>query len=191
MKRLYKMTPLEDSFSANFNILVAGVPRVMGVKEILTEWIAFRTECVNRRVFYELTKAKDKLHLLLGLKKILLDIDKAIKIIRNTEEEAEVVPNLMIGFGIDQIQAEYVAEIKLRHLNKQYILKRLEDVDQLKKDIELCDRYLEQNFQYIEDLDNYIMAGKLKVQEEKEVLINRNTKWEITKNRCNSNICSV
>ncbi len=136
MKRLYKMTPLEDSFSANFNILVAGVPRVMGVKEILTEWIAFRTECVNRRVFYELTKAKDKLHLLLGLKKILLDIDKAIKIIRNTEEEAEVVPNLMIGLGIDQIQAEYVAEIKLRHLNKQYILKRLEDVDQLKKDIE-------------------------------------------------------
>ena len=136
MKRLYKMTPLEDSFSANFNILVAGVPRVMGVKEILTEWIAFRTECVNRRVFYDLSKAKDKLHLLLGLKKILLDIDKAIKIIRNTEEEAEVVPNLMIGFGIDQIQAEYVAEIKLRHLNKQYILKRLEDVDQLKKDIE-------------------------------------------------------
>ena len=136
MKRLYKMTPLEDSFSANFNILVAGVPRVMGVKEILSEWIAFRTECVNRRVFFDLTKAKDKLHLLLGLKKILLDIDKAIKIIRNTEEEAEVVPNLMIGFGIDQIQAEYVAEIKLRHLNKQYILKRLEDVDQLKKDIE-------------------------------------------------------
>ncbi len=136
MKRLYKMTPLEDSFSANFNILVAGVPRVMGVKEILSEWIAFRTECVNRRVFYDLSKAKDKLHLLLGLKKILLDIDKAIKIIRNTEEEAEVVPNLMIGFGIDQIQAEYVAEIKLRHLNKQYILKRLEDVDQLKKDIE-------------------------------------------------------
>ena len=136
MKRLYKMTPLEDSFSANFNILVAGVPRVMGVKEILTEWIAFRTECVNRRVFFDLSKAKEKLHLLLGLKKILLDIDKAIKIIRNTEEEAEVVPNLMIGFGIDQIQAEYVAEIKLRHLNKQYILKRLEDVDQLKKDIE-------------------------------------------------------
>ncbi len=136
MKRLYKMTPLEDSFSANFNILVAGVPRVMGVKEILNEWIAFRTECVNRRVFFDLSKAKDKLHLLLGLKKILLDIDKAIKIIRNTEEESEVVPNLMIGFGIDQIQAEYVAEIKLRHLNKQYILKRLEDVDQLKKDIE-------------------------------------------------------
>ncbi|MBR2877211.1 MAG: topoisomerase IV [Clostridia bacterium] len=136
MKRLYKMTPLEDSFSANFNILVAGVPRVMGVKEILTEWIAFRTECVNRRVYFDLSKAKDKLHLLLGLKKILLDIDKAIKIIRNTEEEAEVVPNLMIGFGIDQIQAEYVAEIKLRHLNKQYILKRLEDVDQLKADIE-------------------------------------------------------
>ena len=158
MKRLYKMTPLEDSFSANFNILVAGVPRVMGVKEILTEWIAFRTECVNRRVYFELSKAKDKLHLLLGLKKILLDIDKAIKIIRNTEEEAEVVPNLMIGFGIDQIQAEYVAEIKLRHLNKQYILKRLEDVDQLKKDIE--------------DMED-ILANKSRV---KKIIVNELTK---------------
>ncbi len=158
MKRLYKMTPLEDSFSANFNILVAGVPRVMGVKEILTEWIAFRTECVNRRVYFELSKAKDKLHLLLGLKKILLDIDKAIKIIRNTEEEAEVVPNLMIGFGIDQIQAEYVAEIKLRHLNKQYILKRLEDVDQLKKDIE--------------DMED-ILSNKSRV---KKIIINELTK---------------
>ena len=136
MKRLYKMTPLEDNFSANFNILVAGVPRVMGVAEILSEWIAFRTECVSRRVYYDLTKAKDKLHLLLGLKKILLDIDKAIKIVRETEEEAEVVPNLMIGFGIDEIQAEYVAEIKLRHLNREYILKRLADVDDLKKSIE-------------------------------------------------------
>ncbi len=136
MKRLYKQTPLEDNFSANFNILVAGVPRVMGVKEILTEWIAYRTECVSRRVYYDLTKAKEKLHLLLGLKKILLDIDKAIKIVRETEEEAEVVPNLMIGFGIDEIQAEYVAEIKLRHLNREYILKRLADVDDLKKSIE-------------------------------------------------------
>ncbi len=136
MKRLYKMTPLEDNFSANFNILVAGVPRVMGVAEILSEWIAFRTECVSRRVYYDLTKAKDKLHLLLGLRKILLDIDKAIKIVRETEEEAEVVPNLMIGFGIDEIQAEYVAEIKLRHLNREYILKRLADVDDLKKSIE-------------------------------------------------------
>ncbi len=136
MKRLYKMTPLEDNFSANFNILVAGVPRVMGVAEILSEWIAYRTECVSRRVYFDLNKAKDKLHLLLGLKKILLDIDKAIKIVRETEEEAEVVPNLMIGFGIDEIQAEYVAEIKLRHLNREYILKRLEDIDDLKKSIE-------------------------------------------------------
>ena len=136
MKRLYKLTPLEDNFSANFNILVAGVPRVMGVAEILSEWIAFRTECVSRRVYHDLSKAKDKLHLLLGLKKILLDIDKAIKIVRETEEEAEVVPNLMIGFGIDEIQAEYVAEIKLRHLNREYILKRLEDIDDLKKSIE-------------------------------------------------------
>ena len=136
MKRLYKFTSLEDSFSANFNILVAGVPRVMGVKEILEEWIAFRTECVKRRVYFDLTKAKDKLHLLLGLKKILLDIDKAIKIVRETEEESEVVPNLMIGFGIDEIQAEYVAEIKLRHLNREYILKRLSDIDDLKNSIE-------------------------------------------------------
>ncbi len=136
MKRLYKLTSLEDSFSANFNILVAGVPRVMGVAEILEEWIAFRTECVKRRVYFDLTKAKDKLHLLLGLKKILLDIDKAIKIVRETEEESEVVPNLMIGFGIDEIQAEYVAEIKLRHLNREYILKRLSDIDDLKESIE-------------------------------------------------------
>ncbi len=136
MKRLYKFTSLEDSFSANFNILVAGVPRVMGVAEILEEWIAFRTECVKRRVYFDLTKAKDKLHLLLGLKKILLDIDKAIKIVRETEEESEVVPNLMIGFGIDEIQAEYVAEIKLRHLNREYILKRLSDIDDLKESIE-------------------------------------------------------
>ena len=136
MKRLYKLTPLEDNFSANFNILVAGVPRVMGVAEILSEWIAFRTECVSRRVYHDLSKAKDKLHLLLGLKKILLDIDKAIKIVRETEEEAEVVPNLMIGFGIDENQAEHVAEIKLRHLNREYILKRLEDIDDLKKSIE-------------------------------------------------------
>ena len=136
MKRLYKMTPLEDSFSANFNILVAGVPKVMGVAEILNEWIAFRTECVRRRVYFDLSKAKDKLHLLLGLKKILLDIDKAIKIVRETEEESEVVPNLMIGFGIDEIQAEHVAEIKLRHLNREYILKRLDEIDDLKKSIE-------------------------------------------------------
>lgn len=136
MQKLYKMTPLEDTFSCNFNILIAGVPRVLGVAELLQEWIAFRTECVNRRVYFDLTKAKEKLHLLLGLQKILLDIDKAIKIVRETEEEQEVVPNLMIGFGIDKIQAEYVAEIKLRHLNREYILKRLQDVEELKKQIE-------------------------------------------------------
>ncbi len=136
MQKLYKMTPLEDTFSCNFNVLIAGVPRVLGVKELLEEWIAFRTECVRRRVFFDLSKAKNKLHLLQGLEKILLDIDKAIAIVRNTAEESEVVPNLMIGFGIDEIQAEYVAEIKLRHLNKEYILKRLQDIEQLQKDIE-------------------------------------------------------
>ena len=135
MQKLYKMTPLEDTFSCNFNVLIAGVPRVMGVKELLEEWIAFRIECVGRRVYFDLSKARNKLHLLKGLQKILLDIDKAIAIVRNTEEESEVVPNLMIGFGIDEIQAEYVAEIKLRHLNREYILKRLQDVEQLQKDI--------------------------------------------------------
>lgn len=135
MQKLYKMTTLEDTFSCNFNVLIAGAPRVMGVSEILNEWIAFRTECVKRRVYFDLTKAKDKLHLLEGLQKILLDIDKAIKIIRSTEEESEVVPNLMIGFGIDEIQANYVAEIKLRHLNREYILKRTQDIEQLRADI--------------------------------------------------------
>lgn len=135
MQKLYKSTPMEDSFAANFNVLIAGSPIVLGVRQILTEWIAFRTECVRRRVFFELKGKKDKLHLLKGLQKILLDIDKAIKIIRETESESEVIPNLMIGFGIDQIQAEYVAEIKLRHLNREYILKRTEDIDSLIKDI--------------------------------------------------------
>lgn len=135
MNRLYALTPLEDSFGCNFNILIGGVPQVMGVRDILNEWIAFRTECVKRRVFYDLTNAKNKLHLLEGLQKILMDIDKAISIIRATSEETEVVPNLMIGFGIDKIQAEYVAEIKLRHLNREYILKRTSDLEQLKKDI--------------------------------------------------------
>lgn len=135
MTKLFRSTPLEDPTSCNFNILVGGVPKVMGVGEILDEWLGFRTECIKRRTAYNLSKAKDKLHLLLGLQKILLDIDKAIKIVRETEEEAEVVPNLMIGFGIDEIQAEYVAEIKLRHLNREYILKRLEDIEDLKKTI--------------------------------------------------------
>ena len=135
MRKLFKMTPLQDSYSCNFNILIGGMPKVMGVREILEEWVAFRRECVKRRIYFELSKKKDKLHLLKGLKKILLDIDKAIKIVRETEEEAEVVPNLMIGFGIDDIQAEYVAEIKLRHLNKEYILNRISDIEQLEKDI--------------------------------------------------------
>lgn len=135
-KKLYKMTPLEDSFGCNFNVLIAGTPRVLGVRELLLEWIAFRTECVNRRVFFDLSKAKDRLHLLEGLQKILLDIDKAIRIIRSTDEESEVVPNLMIGFGIDKIQADYVAEIKLRHLNREYILKKTEDIEKLRAEIE-------------------------------------------------------
>ena len=136
MQKLYKMTPLEDSFACNFNILIAGTPKVMGVREILNEWSAFRIECVKRRTYFDLNKKRDRLHLLRGLERILLDIDKAIKIIRNTEEETQVIPNLMAGFGIDEIQAEYVAEIKLRNLNKEYILKRIEDIGQLEKDIE-------------------------------------------------------
>ena len=135
MQKLYRLTPLQDSYPCHFNILIAGTPTVMGVREILTEWTAFREECVQRRTYFDLQKKKDKLHLLEALSKILLDIDKAIKIIRETENEADVVPNLMIGFGIDEIQAEYVAEIKLRNINKQYILRRIEEVDQLKKDI--------------------------------------------------------
>lgn len=135
MRKLFKSTPLEDSFACNFNVLIAGVPRVLGVRDLLLEWIAFRMECVSRRVFFDLTKAKNRLHLLEGLQKILLDIDKAIRIIRSTEEESEVVPNLMIGFGIDKIQAEYVAEIKLRHLNREYILKRTKDIADLRKNI--------------------------------------------------------
>ena len=135
MQKLYRMTPLQDTLSCNFNILIAGSPRVMGVGEILDEWIAWRTECVRRRVFYILGKKKEKLHLLKGLKRILLDIDKAIAIIRETELDAEVVPNLMIGFGIDQVQAEFVAEIKLRNINKEYILKRVQETAALEEEI--------------------------------------------------------
>lgn len=135
MQKLYKMTPLEDSFSCNFNVLIAGTPRVLGVKDLLNEWIAFRIECVKRRTYYDLHKKEDKLHLLKGLEKILLDIDKAVKIVRETEEETDVVPNLMIGFGIDETQAEYVAEIKLRHLNREYILKRTNEIESLEKEI--------------------------------------------------------
>ncbi len=133
MNKLFASTPLEDSFGCNFNVLIGGVPMVMGVRGLLDEWIAFRMECVRRRTYFDLTKARERLHLLKGLEKILLDIDKAIAIVRETEEESEVVPNLMIGFGIDKIQAEYVAEIKLRHLNREYIVKRLADVSELEK----------------------------------------------------------
>ena len=135
MAKLFRMTPLEDSFSCNFNILIAGTPRVMGVREILTEWMAFRTECVRRRTYFELDGKEKRLHLLQGLAAILLDIDKAVRIVRETAEEAEVVPNLMIGFGIDKVQAEYVAEIKLRHLNREYILKRTAETQELEKAI--------------------------------------------------------
>ena len=136
MQKLFKLTPLQDNFNCNFNVLIAGTPRVMGVYEILAEWTDFRRECVKRRVYFDLQKKKEKLHLLLGLKKILLDIDYAIQLIRETEEETEVVPNLMVGFGIDEVQAEYVAEIKLRHINREYILKRTEETDALSREIE-------------------------------------------------------
>ena len=135
MQKLFRLTPLQDSYACNFNILIHGVPRVMGVREILQEWETFREGCVKRRVQFDLNKKQEKLHLLEGLSKILLDIDKAIQIIRETEEESAVVPNLMIGFGMDEIQAEYVAEIKLRHLNREYILNRLQEIDQLRADI--------------------------------------------------------
>jgi len=142
MQKLFRLTPLMDSFSCNFNILVAGMPRVMGVREILDEWLHWRIECVRRRVYYERSKKQEKLHLLLGLGQILLDIDRAIAIIRNTEAEADVVPNLMIGFGIDEVQAEYVAEIKLRNINRAYILKRTEELEDLKREIDELDALL-------------------------------------------------
>ena len=136
MQKLFRATTLQDTASCNFNVLIGGMPRVMGVRELLDEWCAWRTESVKRRVYFVLKKRQDKLHLLKGLKRILLDIDKAIKIIRETEKEADVVPNLMIGFGIDQIQAEYVAEIKLRNINREYILKRVEETASLEAEIE-------------------------------------------------------
>lgn len=142
MSKLFRFTTLEDSYACNFNVLIGGVPMVLGVKALLEEWIAFRIECVRRRTYFDRNKKADKLHLLKGLEKILLDIDKAIKIIRETDEEVEVVPNLMIGFGIDKIQAEYVAEIKLRHLNREYILKRTKDIEELEKEIAELDEIL-------------------------------------------------
>ena len=135
MARLMKLTTLQDSFSCNFNVLIGGMPRVLGVQQILEEWTSWRTECVRRRVFFELGKKKDKLHLLLGLRKILLDIDKAIAIIRGTEEDAKVIPNLMEGFDIDQIQAEFIADIHLRNINKEYILKRTQETEALENEI--------------------------------------------------------
>lgn len=135
MNKLFRLTPLQDNFNCNFNVLINGTPRVMGVYEILNEWTVFRRNCVKRRVAFDLKKKKEKLHLLNGLKKILLDIDYAIKLIRETDEESEVVPNLMIGFGIDEVQAEYVAEIKLRHINREYILKRTQETADLEKEI--------------------------------------------------------
>lgn len=143
MLKLFRQTPLMDSFACNFNILIAGMPKVMGVREILEEWTAWRMECIRRKVFFELGKKKERLHLLLGLERILLDIDKAIEIIRNTEEEAEVIPNLMIGFGIDEPQAEYVAEIKLRNINKEYILKRVGEREKLESEIAELEETLE------------------------------------------------
>lgn len=142
MAKLYRFTTLEDSFSCNFNVLIGGVPRVLGVKALLEEWIAFRIECVRRRTYFDRNKKAEKLHLLKGLEAILLDIDKAVKIVRETDEEAEVVPNLMIGFGIDEVQAEYVAEIKLRHLNREYILKRTAEIEALEKGIAELDEIL-------------------------------------------------
>ena len=135
MQKLFRMTPLQDSFSCNFNILIAGMPRVMGVGEVLEEWTAWRTDCVKRRIYFQIQKKEDRLHLLKGLERILLDIDKAIRIIRETELESEVIPNLMIGFGIDEIQANYVAEIKLRNINKEYILKQTKAIDELEREI--------------------------------------------------------
>lgn len=142
MQKLFKMTPLMDSFSCNFNVLIGGMPRVLGVRDILEEWTAWRVECQKRKLYFELQRKQEKLHLLKGLQKILLDIDKAIAIIRETEEDAEVIPNLMIGFGIDEKQAEYIAEIKLRHINKEYIVKRIHETEELEKEIRTLEEIL-------------------------------------------------
>jgi DNA gyrase subunit A len=168
------MTPLQDSFSCNFNVLIKGYPKVLGVKSILLEWIDFRLECVRRRINFNLDKKRKQLHLLKGLSKILLDIDKAIKIVRETESESEVVPNLMIGFGIDETQAEYVAEIKLRHLNREYILKRIKDIEQLESEIaELEDTLSSKNKMkkiIISELQN--VAKKYDTGRKSEILYN-------------------
>ena len=186
MAKLFKSTPLEDTFSANFNVLIGGVPMVLGVKEIINEWVAFRKECVKRRTYHDLKGKQDRLHLVKGLEYILLDIDRAIAIVRETEDEKEVVPNLMIGFGIDEIQAEYVAEIRLRQLNRNYILKRIEEKEQLKAEIAELEAILKSESKIkkiiIKELENVIKKygkprksdiryGKPVVEEEDTVVI--------------------
>jgi DNA gyrase subunit A len=179
MQKLFRMTPLEDSFPCNFNILIAGVPHVLGVEEILGEWVAFRTECIKRRTYYDMTKEKDKLHLLEALEKILLDIDKAIQVIRGTEVETEVVPNLMIAFGIDQTQAEYIAEIKLRHLNREYLLDRTKEKNDLEKHIAELESIIHSPLKIkniiIEELsevaENYGQERKSKIVAAKEAVV--------------------
>ena len=182
MEKLFKLTPLQDSFSCNFNLLIGGTPQVLGVSEILNEWTAFRIECIRRQIHFDLQKKKEKLHLLVGLSKIILDIDKAIKIVRDTEEDKEVIPNLMIGFFIDEIQAEYIAEIKLRNLNKQYILNRLNETEDLKKEIaELEDTVSNKNKIkkiIISDLESVIKKYK---QPRKTMLISDSHVKELTK----------
>ena len=159
MKKLFKITPLEDTFSCNFTVLINGTPMLLGAKAILNEWIQFRRTCVYRRTQFELDGKLSRLHLLEGLEKILLDIDKAIKIIRNTEEEKEVIPNLMIGFGIDEVQANYIAEIRLRHLNREYILSRTAEIAQLREDIKELKRILSNK----ELIDRIIMKEQAEV----------------------------
>lgn len=159
MQKLFRSTTLEDTFSCNFNILIGNTPKVLGVREIILEWISFRIECIKRRTYFDLNKKREKLHLLSALKKILLDIDKAIEIIRNTKEEAKVVPNLIDGFNIDERQAEYVAEIKLRHLNREYLVKRINEITVLEKDI----LSLEEIFESDEKIKNIIEEELLKV----------------------------
>lgn len=181
MAKLYRQTTLEDTFSCNFNVLIAGMPRVMGVREILEEWTAWRTDSVRRRVYFVLGKKQEKLHLLKGLKRILLDIDKAIKIIRETEEESEVIPNLMIGFGIDQTQAEYVAEIKLRNINKEFILKRVRETDALRDEIDDLEDVLNSPHRVKKMIVDELTAVKEKFAEPRKTSIRYSHEIEVPK----------
>lgn len=162
MEKLYSATTLSDTFSSNINVLIEGSPRVLGVRQLLIEWIAYRTECVKRRIYFDKNKLSDRLHLLEGLELILLDIDKAIRIIRDTAEESEVIPNLMIGFGIDEVQAEYVAEIKLRHLNREYILKRTKEISELKSEIKRLESILKSSEKQREVIRGELLDVKAK-----------------------------